>query len=1025
MKSCRFLLMAAAVAAMSMLMPSGKASAQNTWNQEQACPGWNNPTSFVTTYMPNFYYYKGRLGEKMYGSNDTLIPNASLARTGVNWSSTIINATSLATTTIQTGGDCALFPNGPGGASMTNRAFTILDSNTTCSGHPANTDPNTGHALKYVPTQFNTYDPGVVNTNLSKCIRIGDACGRPSSSGGYQNAEALYYYTRVTEDNALMYIYYSCVFEAPGHGLRGDPAIMIRVMKETSPGSGQWVQASPTRKNLTTHCDTLAYFITSTPQSNGGTVVDGQNGWHIYNNSYGSGYGTQTVYYKDWAKVALNLTGLLYRNVRIEVMVHDCNQMQHYAYAYICGECRPMKIDASGCPPGESTDVATLTAPRGLNNYIWSASEYGQSANVTDLDGGGDNHYFTFRQLTDDIGTEADSAYIYKVQADDFRVLYRPNAGQVQNIPASADSVGNWQTFRCTMTSALDPQKPFDSYLYVNVQNTKPSMFIDTLSICGGDVKLWNLSNVPGMPDLVDGANTQWMFLHNPNQEEPDSVLTGDSLTVHFDDNATHWVRVRTNIDETRITTGEQPEHGACYSEAVYSIQPIQNPAGGITISERVLCDDAPATLRDTTHNSVYRVWRFRQADPESGMELTDTVVGTGEQNREYTRSFSHGLEPVELLVRNGLFYLNPTNTSDTIWCESLLRDSISVFVHPELQVVGDTIVCQGMTTDATVTALGVEGCTYQWSLSPNSITGNLPSGNHLAVIPYADKSTYYVMVTSPQGCVAWDSIHAYLVSPKLTMLPADGRVCEGHEVHLTGSNASSYTWTASPTDSSLAGQDTLASIVVRPHVNTTYTLVGHGGSGDNICDATPLTAQVTVFPYPVPTVDVDPGIVDSEQPTVTLRDVSPYSVSSSWMFNDGTTSQGSEVSHTFEEATGVDSVHVTLFTTNELGCQVVYPFAIPVYLYTAWFPNAFTPNSEDENAYFRMYSINTYEHFSIHIYDRRGAEVFTSTDPAFQWDGTHDGVPCPQGGYVYVCRYRKPGTFNLSSMYGSITLVR
>jgi gliding motility-associated-like protein len=377
------------------------------------------------------------------------------------------------------------------------------------------------------------------------------------------------------------------------------------------------------------------------------------------------------------------------------------------------------------------------------------------------------------------------------------------------------------------------------------------------------------------------------------------------------------------------------------------------------------------------------------------------------------------------MLVRNGLYWLNPENTLDTIWCENTIYDSVHVFLHPALLVVGDTIVCQGTLTDATVTAVGVDSCTYQWSTSLNSITGGIQPGNHLAVVPYADTSTYYVRVTSPQGCVAWDSIHAYLVSPRLSMSPADGRICPGDTVILVGSNANSYTWTASPNDPSLTGQDTAATVMVTPQQSTTYTLVGHGGSGDNICDATPLTTQVTVFPYPVPTVNINPGIVDSEDPVVMLRDESPYSVASTWVFDGGEIVEGREVTHTFEEATGVDSVYVTLKNVNELGCQTVYPFGIPVNLYTAWFPNIFTPGSEDVNSTFRLYTINRYEIFHIYIYNRRGELVFDSDDPEFEWDGTYKGSPCPQGTYVYICRFRKPGTFNLSEIYGSITLVR
>jgi gliding motility-associated-like protein len=207
--------------------------------------------------------------------------------------------------------------------------------------------------------------------------------------------------------------------------------------------------------------------------------------------------------------------------------------------------------------------------------------------------------------------------------------------------------------------------------------------------------------------------------------------------------------------------------------------------------------------------------------------------------------------------------------------------------------------------------------------------------------------------------------------------------------------------------------------------VNTTYTLVGHGGSGDNICDASPISTQVTVYPYPVPRVTLNPSIIDSENPTITMRDDSPNSVATYWTFDAGEVAEGREVTHTFEEATNVDSVYVVMTSANELGCRIGYPFSIPVSMYTAWFPNIFTPGSEDENEKFRLYSINTYEHFHISIFNRRGEVVFESQDSHFEWDGTFNGTPCPQGAYVYICRFRKPGTYNLSTLKGTVTLIR
>lgn len=995
----------------------GSVSAQEDWDQsnDDVCPGWNNPMAF-NQGVPGQFYWNGQTGKKI--SSPGQEPDALHGITGMNQWGSLIAASSLASTQLGASSCEGTFPSG---FSQSN-AFALYDS--VISGNRY--DVNTANHVRYVPTHFNTYTNSIYDTRLARSIRIGDACGGT-------NATALYYNMEVNSQNAMLFIYYACVIQAPGHGTACDPAFIIRVMRQKS--NGQWEQVSPTNTPAPTgeQCDTLCYMVPSTPaQGQGltstpyyggwGTVVLGEAGWGLVGN-WSSG-----VAYKDWTKVSLNLASLMYEHVRIEVLISDCCMTQHYAYAYVAGECRPMEIQSSGCPPGESTEVTTLTAPRGLQKYVWYASNYGVSNPTRLVYPGGQNDYFTFRLVSDTINhgtSEADTAYMYKVKSDDFRVTYRPhpedpNAGSVY-LP---DSVGDRQTFRCTMTSALDPSKPFESHLYVNVTNTKPTMQIDSLSLCGGDIKLRNLSMVPGNQSLVNADSTVWTFYNNAEcLGEPDTVMYGDSVRIHYEDTAMHGVLVRTNIDESLILSAtDRPAHNACYSEATYKIKPIPNPKARMSVSQRVLCDDGETTLNDVTSGDVTRrIWAFRKSNAaDNDMTLGDTLRGTGSQNQSVTRSFTHSVEPIELTVFNGKYYINPV-TVDTMWCENTTSDTVAVFLHPDLEVTGDTIVCQGSKTDATVRALGVDGCNYQWytTLYGNS---SIASGANLQVVPYADVSTYYVKVTSPQGCVAWDSIHAYLVRPTLTMRPDNGRICPGDTVRLIGAEADHFTWTADPADPSLVGQDSNATIKVLPQRTTTYTMIGHGS---NDCDASPLTKTVTVIPMPVPKVETDPDIVDTDNPTVTLRDVSKYGVSSSWLFADGTTEEGTEVVHTFDEAIGVDSVRVVLTTRNELGCKVDYRFGILVNLYTAWMPNIFTPGTDDDNALFRLFTINKYEYFHIYIFNRRGDVVFESDDPSFAWDGSCDGRPMPQGAYVYVCRYRKPGMNTLTEMRGSVTLLR
>jgi len=85
------------------------------------------------------------------------------------------------------------------------------------------------------------------------------------------------------------------------------------------------------------------------------------------------------------------------------------------------------------------------------------------------------------------------------------------------------------------------------------------------------------------------------------------------------------------------------------------------------------------------------------------------------------------------------------------------------------------------------------------------------------------------------------------------------------------------------------------------------------------------------------------------------------------------------------------------------------------------WIPNAFTPqNGDNINNTFRVVAGN-YTSYHIDIYNRWGEHVFSSDDPAKQWDGTFKGNICIEGVYLYMvnvvgakANIYKSGTLNL-----------
>lgn len=905
-----------------------------------ACPGLKNPAAFTAGSTSGSV-----IGYYSGQTGEKLhqAPNSMTGVTGFQMAGSVISASQLSTTTSSGSGSYC------GSTLEPSKRFRIMSSTEgPGTGVNAGRDPivnQYGGNLTYCPTSF---DP-----SINKSIRLGNCY--------VDGAEVLYYNMRVSTNNSLLFIYYSINVENPTHGIEGNPAFVCRVCKQNS--AGQWTQIS----------DTLCYAVSSAG------VANGVNGWHSYSGT--------NFYYRDWNKVAINLIDYLYQNVRLEFYIGDCEYEAHFGYCYIAGDCQPMQIKTSGCPAGATSVVDTLRAPTGLNNYVWyrSNTDGNLISNLTNIP-----NTVTWTRCSP--LTSTDNVYLCNI--NDFEVLEGEGLGTLTNN----------MVFRCDMTSAMDPAKPFDSQVYVRVINTKPLMSIDTLKFCDGEVRLTNKSYVPNDMQGCDTSLTKWWFYEGSSTSSPvvDSAI-GAVVRHTWDTVGQYAVKLRSYNNE---------DH-ECFTDSTYIINVLGVPRPELYVSAREVCDSDRVSLEDRTPGSVRRDWIFTD----------ETVRGNRRGNNQtITKIFQNYKNPIELVAYNGLYTTDSINTYDTIWCKASAFDTVEVFKDPELLVSGDTVVCNGQQTDITV-ATETAGCRYYWYREKNG-TNRIGEGQNLRTMPYADTCKYYVQVISRQECIVWDSVNAYRVNPRLSISRHD--MCEGDNVTLDAEAAYTYSWTATPEDSTLTAQlDSAgygpASITVQPKETTVYTLVGHG---TNDCSASPLTEQITVHPVPVATVEYTPYFVDSDNPVVTFTDASPYSVHRVWKFNEGIDEEyTSPCSHNFGEVSS-DSVEVTLIAYNDLDCSDDTTFRLQVTQFTFYAPNVFTPERPDNNV-FRVYTANRQENFSVYIYDRNGRQVYTSTDLDFTWDGTYNGKKCSQGTYAWVVRYRRPGTEDIVTQKGVVTLLR
>jgi gliding motility-associated-like protein len=114
----------------------------------------------------------------------------------------------------------------------------------------------------------------------------------------------------------------------------------------------------------------------------------------------------------------------------------------------------------------------------------------------------------------------------------------------------------------------------------------------------------------------------------------------------------------------------------------------------------------------------------------------------------------------------------------------------------------------------------------------------------------------------------------------------------------------------------------------------------------------------------------------------------------------------------TLQSANGCDSIVKTKLQFEDCPLQI-------------WCPNAFTPNGDGVNDFFKPVGTNVAK-YSLNIYNRWGALIFKSADIAEGWSGEIKGRKAEPDTYTYIVVYEgiyTPG--EIHQVTGSFTLVR
>lgn len=181
---------------------------------------------------------------------------------------------------------------------------------------------------------------------------------------------------------------------------------------------------------------------------------------------------------------------------------------------------------------------------------------------------------------------------------------------------------------------------------------------------------------------------------------------------------------------------------------------------------------------------------------------------------------------------------------------------------------------------------------------------------------------------------------------------------------------------------------------------------------------------EVAVFPLPEAGFVSHPEEISILEPSVQFFNSSTGGLVYHWDFGDGKGTSDLRNPYYSYGDTGTFSVQLILM--NPFNCyDTTYGKIYIEPYFTVYFPNAFSPNGDNVNDYFRPYGegINQLE---LQIFNRWGTEIFNSSGLSVSWDGLNKkgNLASHEGVYVYLAKVTDYKGLQ-HEFKGSVTLIR
>lgn len=568
--------------------------------------------------------------------------------------------------------------------------------------------------------------------------------------------------------------------------------------------------------------------------------------------------------------------------------------------------------------------------------------------------------------------------------------------------------------------------------------------------LCGASTTL-NPSNLSNSPLI---STYSWVFSDNVGRELFTSTQSMPSYT--FSDSGLYNVKLIVNRDQAcadsatavvRVYPGFEPDFDVtapCIIRATKFNDATTSLLGNVTAWTWEFGEGTIANDNSTDQNPTYQYHSIGDKNvvlvaendlgckdtvsktvniyekPPVGLAFRDTLICPPDNlqlkaNGVGTYTWSPAVEVSDAGIANP--FVNPLATTtyyveiEDDGCSN--RDSVTVRVvdHVTLNLGDGLKACEGdevelkSTTDAT-----------RFSWTPSTTLNDGTVGNPLAK-PAA--TTTYQLTAYISSCSATESITVTPVPYPVVVAGADTTVCfeTPAQLHAT-TDGNSFLWAP---EFNLQRANTLDPVSF-PAASTTYVVYAFDTKG---CDKPGTdTVVVNVQAEIVPFAGSDTSVVINQPLQMAASGGTVYE----WTPSIGLSA--TDIANPVANYISTPSEGYFIYKVkiaNETGC--VDSANVRVSIFSTgpeiYVPNAFTPNGDGNNDFFRLRAPGISRVNVFRVYNRWGQLVFDSpATHSFGWDGTYNGKPLASGTFAWVVQaIDYTGKTHLKR--GTVTLVR